>query len=477
MAKLDTAFTTSGHSSQTAMTTYQALQGVLGETDQAVEAANHLAKLATNEADLAKWTDICTGVYATFGASLPIEGLTEAANETAKVGQVTGPLADALNWAGKSEDEFNASLAACSTEQERQSLIMETLSGLYSDAAGKYKETNAEVIRANEAHEAWSASMAEIGAEVEPLINDVKMMGASLVSDLLPGIKNITGAFGDMLEGGENATEELGEAVGDFLLDILNKAVDLIPRLAELGISMVTGVGLSIIERLPTMLPQIVTTVVSLTPKILDAGIQLFGALVKAIPPTIAALLKELPKIWTTLSSYLNTLPGKVLSIGQDLIAGLWKGIDDKATWLKNKISGWVGDVTSFLKRLFGINSPSKITAYMGEMLDEGLAVGIEDNATAPKKAMSTVSAEVLDAAGHVDGVAIERKISHEFGATAAAATQQNAGLLGKLDQILKAIENGQVIALDGNALVGGTANRMNNALGQRRVLAERGAI
>ena len=79
MGKLDTAFTTAGHSSEAAYNTYSSLQGVLGETDQAVEAANHLAKLTQNEEDLAKWTDICTGVYATFGASLPIEGLTEAA--------------------------------------------------------------------------------------------------------------------------------------------------------------------------------------------------------------------------------------------------------------------------------------------------------------------------------------------------------------------------------------------------------------
>lgn len=79
MGKLSTAFEAAGHSSETATETYQALQGVLGDTDQAVEASNHLAKLCDNEEDLAAWTDIATGVYATFGDSLPIEGLTEAA--------------------------------------------------------------------------------------------------------------------------------------------------------------------------------------------------------------------------------------------------------------------------------------------------------------------------------------------------------------------------------------------------------------
>ena len=118
MGKLDTAFQTNGHSSEAAKKTYQDLQAVLGDTDVSVEAANHLAVMTDNEKDLQTWTDICTGVFATFGDSLPIEGLTEAANETAKVGQVTGPLADALNWAGISEDEFNEKLAKCSGEQE-----------------------------------------------------------------------------------------------------------------------------------------------------------------------------------------------------------------------------------------------------------------------------------------------------------------------------------------------------------------------
>ena len=183
MAKLDTAFTQNGHTSEAALGAYRELQSVLGETDQAVEAANHLAVLTDNEKDLAVWTgDILPGVFATFGASLPIEGLTEAANETAKVGQVTGPLADALNWAGIAEDEFNESLAKCNTEQERQTLIMETLQGLYGEASAAYKETNADVIAANAANEQWTASLAQVGAAVEPLLTRVKEIGAELLA-------------------------------------------------------------------------------------------------------------------------------------------------------------------------------------------------------------------------------------------------------------------------------------------------------
>ena len=77
--KLQAAFQTQNFSAKEARKTYTALNGILGDSGQAVEAANHLAQLAEDEKDLAKWTDICTGVYATFGDSLPIENLTEAA--------------------------------------------------------------------------------------------------------------------------------------------------------------------------------------------------------------------------------------------------------------------------------------------------------------------------------------------------------------------------------------------------------------
>lgn len=135
MGLLEAAFLTAGHSSDVAKQTYSELNAVLGDSGQAVEASQHLAKLVDNEKDLQTWTDICTGVYATFGASLPIEGLTEAANETAKTGILTGGLTDALNWAGISEEAFQKKLDACSNEQERQKLIMDTLNKTYKDAA------------------------------------------------------------------------------------------------------------------------------------------------------------------------------------------------------------------------------------------------------------------------------------------------------------------------------------------------------
>ena len=191
MGKLEAGFISAGHTAKAAKNTYSELAAVLGDTGQAVEASNHLAKLVDNEKDLQKWTDICTGVYATFGASLPIEGLTEAANETAKTGALTGGLADALNWAGVSEDEFQASLDACTTEQERQALITETLNGLYAEAAKNYKEVNKDVLDANKAQGKLEEGLAAVGAIVEPVISKMKYFAGTVLLKAVDSIKKV----------------------------------------------------------------------------------------------------------------------------------------------------------------------------------------------------------------------------------------------------------------------------------------------
>ena len=190
MGKLDAAYQASGHSSAVAKQTYSDLNAVLGDSGQAVEAAQHLAKLTDNEKDLQTWTDICTGVYATFGESLPIEGLTEAANETAKTGILTGGLTDALNWAGISEEKFQEKLDSCSTEQERQKLIMDTLNKTYSEASEQYKKTNKDVMDANKAQEKLTDAYAELGRVGEPILTAIKDKVADMVAAAVPYLES-----------------------------------------------------------------------------------------------------------------------------------------------------------------------------------------------------------------------------------------------------------------------------------------------
>ena len=189
MATLETAFDDAGFSADTATDTWKDLYAVFGEDDRAVEAANNISRMAKSEEELNDWVKITTGIWGSYQDALPVEGLAEAAGETAKVGKVTGGLADALNWSSAAaqmfagymsedvvtaEDAFNEALAECNTEAERQALINETLLALYGSAADKYEETAAGVMSLNEAQADYNVTQAELAGKIEPVTVAVK---------------------------------------------------------------------------------------------------------------------------------------------------------------------------------------------------------------------------------------------------------------------------------------------------------------
>lgn len=589
MGKLTSAFETSGFSADVAKKSYQDMQAILGESDQAQEAVNHLAKLCDTQEELNKWTDISAGVFQAFGDSLPIEGLTEAANETAKVGQVTGPLAGALNWVGISEDEFNEKLAACSSEQERQQLITETLSATYQAAANSYYETNAAVMEANRANEALNESLAGVGAAVEPVVTDVKMMAASFLKDLVPGVENLSMAFQNLIDGTGSA-DAVGMALGRLLTSLLTKVtealptvagvaasllmtltttiVGMLPQLAQTGVTIIITLLNGIAQALPQIIPAMVDAVFMITetiidslPAILEAGLQVLEALcqgildslpliaeklpklimsiidfisnhlpeiidtglqillalaigiIDAIPQMVqqlpriivafnTAIIKALPQILKTgakillelakgILSKITEIPGVVLKImrnliqgfrdnissvkdvGKNIVKGLWDGIKSMGRWIKNKVTNFFGGIIDSVKGLFGIHSPSKVFAEIGEMLDRGLAEGITDNMNNPIKAMQELSDGLIADASGFGAPTVNSKVTHMV----AAASSADSGLMQKIDQLIAAVEKGQVIALDGKKLIGATAETIDNVLGKNRVMAAKGAV
>jgi phage-related protein len=218
-AKLTAAFETAGASAEVAKDTYNDLFRVLGDDGQTTEAANHLAQLTTNEKDLAEWTNICQGVYATFGDSLPIESLTEAANETAKTGALTGALADALNWAGVSEEAFQAKLDACNTEAEREKLIRETLNGVYDEASANYEKVAASTLAQNEAQAQLNDKMAALGEAMAPINTALTEFASKLLDELMPIIEEFMANHGEQLE---QTLNDIAEAIGNVLTWIID---------------------------------------------------------------------------------------------------------------------------------------------------------------------------------------------------------------------------------------------------------------
>lgn len=190
MGLLESAFVTAGHSSEAARQTYSDLNAVLGDTEQAVEASQHLALLADNEKELSTLTHTMTGIYATFGQSLPLEGLAESIVHSSSLGEIQGNLADALEWSGITVESFNEKLAACSTEEERQKLIVDTLNDTYGAASEQYKATNADVMEARKAQERLTNAFADFGAIGEPILTAVKNAVASMAEKAVPKLES-----------------------------------------------------------------------------------------------------------------------------------------------------------------------------------------------------------------------------------------------------------------------------------------------
>lgn len=237
MAKLETAFVNAGHTAETAGQTYKDFYGFLGDEGQATEAASHLAQLTNNQKSLSEWTTIAAGVYATFGDSLPIENLTEASNETAKTGQLTGGLADALNWAGVNEEKFQEKLDKCRNSQEREKLIRETLNGIYAESGEKYKENAADLIASNEAQVRYTDAMARFGEKAQPILTAVRNGFASLLEAASSLLEDV-----DM----DAITVAIENAFSWFLntaVPAIKEAIQWVIDHKDLIIGMITAIG------------------------------------------------------------------------------------------------------------------------------------------------------------------------------------------------------------------------------------------
>ena len=440
--RLNTAFEAAGFSAEAAEEAYDGFYSVLGDTDTATEASQLLAQLAESEEDVARWTEIAAGVSGTFGDSLPIESLIEAANETAKVGEVTGTLADALNWVGISEDEFNEKLAECSSESERNRLIMETLSAQYDDAADAFRRNNAVLIEARENQAAMDRTLANLGSTIANIKNQ-------LTNALGPALRGIVDAFNAILSGEEGGGASLGAALQQFFASI----GELAPQVMEVGGQILSGIAQGIVAALPTLLttgaqiimqlasgilsaipqmvsqlPQIITEFINYMssefptilqegtelfnnfvdgligaipdmvaqlpevitafvgfitdnlPNILESGVSILTNLIEGIIGAIPDLVAALPQIIDAIVTGIGDLMGNILDVGRSIVEGIWQGITNAGEWLVGKITGWFDGVVGSVKRFLGINSPSRVFAdQVGANMALGVGKGFAD--------------------------------------------------------------------------------------------------
>lgn len=346
-AKLNTAFQTAGGSAETAKQTYNDLYRVLGDSDVAVEAAGHLAQLTTNQKDLEEWTSICQGVYATFGDSLPIESLTEAANETAKTGEITGALADALNWAGVSEDEFAEQLFWANSEAEREALIRNTLNGLYSDASANYETNAASIIEQNEAQAKMTDALAALGEAMEPIMTLFTQFGTEVLAQVTPYIQEFAE---EHLSSLKDALSTVAEAIGNVIKWIVDHW-ELVSTIAIVVLAIAAAFA-------------VLSAGVAVANAVMMAGP--WGWIVAAIAAVIAAIVLCVlywDEIKAAVSKAVDAIWGWIKGVA-DKIGNAFKKMGDGIKNVWNGIVNFFSGIVTKIKDLF-----SKVATTVGNAI------------------------------------------------------------------------------------------------------------
>lgn len=183
MGTLEISSQQAGYTADETAEAYKRLHGVLGDTQTAATTLANLQAIGLSQSDLITLVDAATGAWATYGDSIPIDGLAEAINETIQTGEVTGVFADVLNWAGESEDDFNAKLEAANSTTERAQIVLDQLSSQnLPDAGQAWRDANGDLIDYNESQQNVDDAMAKLGERLAPVAAGIKNTFAGAVN-------------------------------------------------------------------------------------------------------------------------------------------------------------------------------------------------------------------------------------------------------------------------------------------------------
>lgn len=301
---------------------------------------------------------------------------------------------------------------------------------------------------------------------IPTLISYVLNMLLSLTSYLKQNAPQFVAAGMDfirnMVQGLMNSLPELIAKVPEIVSNMARTISSAMPVILAKGVEIIWTIIKGLIQAIPALvanIPKIIMAIVDvltayswlgLGKKIITAlgnGIKATVGFIKTsatdVFNTIINAIKSLPqRLWDMASSALKKmssalkgtgniktaakgivtaiekiiegLPGKMKSIGVDLVKGLWNGVKDMKGWVIGKFDNFGDDVLQGLKNFFGIKSPSRVMRdQVGKMLAEGIGVGFSDNIGSVMKDVNAALNPTLN-------------ISGQPGAAAAAGTVNN---------------------------------------------------
>lgn len=270
-------------------------------------------------------------------------------------------------------------------------------------------------------------AIAGIGEALPIILEAIKTVALNLI-DSLPEILNLF--FTDFLP---NLIENIGSIIKNGLPVLVQAAVELISSICQ-NLPLILE---QLFDHLPLILDSISSALIDNIDTLIQCGIDLTIGLVKNLPRIIVGLLKAAPSILKSLAEALLSGLGQIIEVGKNIVTGLWEGIKSAASWLWDKITGWLSDIWDGIKDFFGIHSPSLKMKQVGAFLVDGLKIGIEDEKksavdamTALSKDLSSVTFSPINFAGMTDDLnsAFPADFDSQMSSSVLTASQYDSG-------------------------------------------------
>lgn len=282
----------------------------------------------------------------------------------------------------------------------------------------------------------------------------IELVGALLlgIADQLPGI--ITAAMSALLGIVDKITSPesitlLIQAAMQLMLALARGLIAAIPQL----IDAVPGIITNLVESFYAMLPEIIGVAYEIVIALASGLVSNAGHIIAAVPRLVETIVRG---FLAAAKSYWN--------IGKSIVEGIWQGIAEQWQRLKSDVSGLFTGLVDWIKKLLKINSPSRVFADIGTNMAKGIGAGWQDTIGDINRDIAATLQPQYVVGVDMQGL-YAQAATLQTAAAPAAAGGDIAAVLERMDRLERAI-SGMQIYMDGDALVGSVASRMDYALG-----------
>lgn len=261
----------------------------------------------------------------------------------------------------------------------------------------------------------------------EILIQFTTAIQTNLPALLQQGVDIVTNIVNGILQNIPQMITMAGAAIANFENAIWSALPTVLTAGAQLLINLVNGIIQSlpgIVTAAAQAVTKMVVTIGQHLPEVLQTGIEIIGKLAAGLIRAIPTLLSKLPQI---IKGIVNAfIEVDWLSIGINIIKGIGKGLANAGHMLWDAVKDILGNFKDKVLGFFGIHSPSRWGAYVGEMIDLGMARGLINNSKPISDAVNMMQEVVKTPLESSASVSSDQQVAYT-----------GTGIVERLDQLI----------------------------------------